>query len=235
MKAKALLALLLFITAKAQALIPVIDTTEIQQMVMQFIQLKKQYEVLQNSYRNSQMQLATAREIAKDEEGHYGYGNLLNSAENLKDREWSPDNWDDALKGLSGGNPERYRELLREYQQNHPTLSQEEYEKGADKDQAKSYIQQVQENRTAKVNADYAFNDINKHLQNIYKLSGQIDKATDEKAALDLNSRLVAETAYIQTQMLKMQILLNEQLAEQSAGNIEAQTEKAKFDKLPDE
>lgn len=90
-------------------------------------------------------------------------------------------------------------------------------------------------NRAAKVNATYAFGTIDSHLQTIYDLSQQIDVAPNSKAAMDLNSRLVAEVAFIQTQELKMQVLLNQQLAQANAETLASQEASAKFNTLPDE
>ena len=54
-----------------------------------------------------------------------------------------------------------------------------------------------------------------------------------KRALMYLNSRLVAEVAYIQTQELKMQILLNQQWAQASADLIADKTARAKFNQLP--
>lgn len=97
------------------------------------------------------------------------------------------------------------------------------------------YAQDVQVNRAATVNATYAFDDIKTHLNTIHELSQQIDQAKNTKAATDLNSRLLTEMAYIQTQELKMQILLNQQLAQANADAIADKTASAKFNTLPDE
>ena len=157
----------------------------------------------------------------------------MNGSQDLKNRQWSPDNWDSTLQGLSGGNPERYQELLMAYKQNHPTLSQKDYQKGASQTQAKVYLQDVQVNRAVKINATYAFNNIKTHLNTIHRLSEKIDLAKNTKAALDLNSRLTAELAYIQTQELKMQILMNQQMAQDNADTLAEKTQAAKFNTIP--
>ena len=95
------------------------------------------------------------------------------------------------------------------------------------------YTQDVQVNRAAQVSATYAFNNLKTHLATIHALSEKIDQAKNTKAAMDLNSRLIAELAYIQTQELKMQIVMNQQMAEAQADNIAAKTASAKFNALP--
>ena len=138
------------------------------------------------------------------------------------------------MQGLSGGNPARYQELVSAYKANHPTLSKSAYEKGASKDKASVYNEDIQVNRAATVNASYAFNNIKSDLTTIHTLTGKIDQAKNTKAAMDLNSRLVAEDAYIQAQELKMQVLMNQQLAQENADNIADSTLSAEFNTIPD-
>lgn len=78
----------------------------------------------------------------------------------------------------------------------------------------------------------YEFNDIQKHLDNIHELTQKIEATDNAKAATDLNSRLIAELAYVSVQELKMLTLLNEQTSQQSAGNIAAMSQQAAFNKL---
>ena len=136
-------------------------------------------------------------------------------------------------QGVSGGNPARYQELIKTYQQDHPHLSTSDYQKGASRDQAKTYARDVQVNRAAMVNATYAFNTIKTHLTNIHALSQKIDQTPNSKAAMDLNTRLITEVAYIQTQELKMQVILNQQFAQSNADALAAQSASAKFNRLP--
>ena len=219
---------------KSFANLPVIDVGAIANLIKNYEQLQSQYRLLTQTYQNAKQQLDKVKQLANDAEGHYGLGGLMNSAEDLKNRQWSPNDWQGALQGLSGGNPARYQELLHTYQQNHPTLSESAYKKGASLDNAKVYAQDVQVNRAAMVNASYAFNNIKTHLSTLHQLSQKIDETQNTKAALDLNSRLIAEGAYIQTQELKMQILLNQQMAQANADGIAAKTASAKFNTLPE-
>ena len=184
------------------ATFPVIDYSAIVQMIKEFQQLQKQYQVLRQ-------QLGQTQQLVKDAEGHYGFGSLLNQDDDMSAQRWSPNTWEDALQGLSGGNPERYQQLLESYQQTHPSLSREEYQAGASQAKAELYQQQRNNNRAASVNATYAFNEIQQHLDRVQQLSQKIESADNTKAARDLNSRLVTEMAYIQTQELKMQVLMN--------------------------
>ena len=203
------------------------------ELVITYKKLFAQYELLQHTYNNAKRQLATAQQLTRDSQGHYSFGGLINSAKDMQQREWSPNNWQSALQGLSGGNPLRYQALVNLYKKAHPTLSQTAFKKGASQAQAKVYLQDIQVNRAANVNATYAFNNIKTHLVNIHAISEKIDTAPNTKAAIDLNSRLLAEVAYIQAQELKMQILMNQQMAQVNSDDIAAKTTSAKFNTLP--
>ncbi|MDF1796453.1 MAG: type IV secretion system protein [Coxiellaceae bacterium] len=195
------------------------------QMLTTYHQLVQQYTLLQQQFNELKALTDTAK-------GNYNFGGLLDSKQEFSDRQWSPDDWQQALHGMSGGNPSRYQELVDDYQHNHVILSPKEFEKGATATQAKRYRQDVQVNRAANVNATYAYNNIKKHLDNIHALSSKIDHAENTKAATDLNSRLLAEVAYIQTQSLKMQVLLNQQMAQVNADAIDDKTQRAQFNRL---
>ena len=217
------------------AVIPVTDVGAIANLIKNYSQLKSQYELLSRTYQNAERQLSQVKRLRSDTEGHYGYGGLMNGANDLKNRQWSPDNWKATLQGLSGGNPARYQELVKAYRKAHPNLSQADYQKGASLDKGKTYAQDVAVNRAAMVNAAYSFNNLKKQLNAIHTLSQKIDQTKNIKGAMDLNSRLIAEVAYVQTQELKMQILMNQQMAQVNADSIAGKTASAKFNALPEE
>ena len=219
----------------AQATLPVIDYSAVANLIKQYQQLQKQYALLQQGYALSQQQLNMAKQIANGQIGHYGFGQYLNSAEDLKRRQWSPDRWEDALQGLSGGNPARYRELVEEYQHSHEFVAPNQYARVANTQATVNYVQASQTNQAASVQATYSFNEINDHLKTIHDLTGQIEKTENMKSAMDLNSRIQAELAYVSVQELKMQTLMNQQMAQSQSNELVAQSESAKFKLLPDE
>lgn len=214
---------------------PVEDFGAYAHMAEELSQLEKEYEVLKEAYHNAQEQLNQQKQLVSNSQGHYGFGNFQNTNNDFQQRNWSPNSWENALKGLSGGNADRYQQLLKDYQNNHPTLSSSDFEKGASTDLSKRYQQDIQTNQAASVNATYAFNDIEQALKNVHELSMQIEKSPNTKSSLDLNARLMAEMAYIQIQELKMQAILNQQMAQQSADRISSATLAAKFNRLPDQ
>src|SRR3990167_3915854 len=97
------------------AFLPVIDPTAIYNLVHQLNTLNNQYKVMKQEYENAQNRLDEAKALRGDTEGHYGFGNLLDGGKYKTNREWSPDDWQSTLKGLSGGNPARYQQLLSQY------------------------------------------------------------------------------------------------------------------------
>ncbi len=239
----------LLICSSSYAIIPVIDGAAIAQAISQLKQLqeqyttlnntyknaKKQYDTLKDTYENAQKQLDNVKQLKEFNNGHYNWGNLGNLTKDLTERKWSPGTWDDALKNISGGNPERYKELASKYKErNSHLLSDEAFAEGASKEKLENYKKTKEVHRAASIQASYAFNDINKHLENVHKLSSQIEKADNTKSAIDLNSRLLAEIAYIQTQNLKMQALLNQQSAQNLAQELSSESESAAFNKIPD-
>lgn len=225
--------LLLVAALPSYAEAPVIDIAAVTNLIKNYNQLKTQYSLLRDTYQNAQQQLDRAKALVNDNEGHYGYGGLLDSATDFNNQQWSPATWDQTLKGLSGGNPVRYQELVSLYKKEHPTLTTSDYQQGATQAKAAVYQQDVTVNRAAVVNATYAFDNLNDHLKRIHTLTQKIDAADNTKAAMDLNTRLVAEVAYIQAEELKMQVLFNQQMAQANADRIASKTASAQFNTLP--
>ena len=231
------------------SLMPVVDYPAIAQLVSQLKQLQEQYKVIkgqydtakehyttaQNHLQNAKSQLNTINKIKDFNSGHYGMGELQNTLTDLKGRQWSPNNWDDALKNLSGGNTQRYQQLVKSYNERMKhNLSAEDFSKVAGKGQAEAYKQSREVNQAVVVQTTYAFNDINEHLKSVHELSAKIDKTENTKSAIDLNSRLVAEIAYIQLQTLKLQTLISQQTSQVGANQIAKRSDMASFNRLPD-
>jgi len=202
------------------------DLAIIAKLAAQLKQLKTQYVRLGK-------QLDVAKQIASDSEGNYGYGDIGNSETAFNKRTWSPDTWDDAIKDLSGGNKSRYKQLLDQYEKDHPTLSGNAYSSGASHALARVYSHSVKTNKISSFEGTHAFNSINDHLEAIRALTEKIDVAPNSKAAIDLNSRLVAEVAFISAQELKMQALMNQQLMQEAANRTDGMRRESIFNRLP--
>ena len=103
----------------AYATMPVIDFSVLAKLGSEYGQLKKQYEEMKNQYGAVT--------------GRYGWGNWNNNLSYLQnEREWGASDWQSSLGGMAGGNPERYQELLAQYKQQHASMSQDDYSKGAE-------------------------------------------------------------------------------------------------------
>lgn len=229
-------------SANSFAVMPVVDAGAILNLGKQLTEMKKQYDLLNDTYQNAKAQLDNAKsqldsvnQLKNFNSGHYQFGDLHNSLSDLKDRQWSPNTWDEALHNVAGGNPDRYKELVKAYEQKHKTLDDASFEKGASKEKLALYKEAIEVNKAASVEGTYSYNEINKHLKMVHDLSAQIEKAPNTKSAVDLNSRLLAEIAYIQTQNLKMQTLISQQIAQGGANDIASDSQIARFNRLPDE
>ena len=164
----------------------------------------------------------------------FGYGDLLNDDTAQKERAWSPDSWQDALEAQSGGNSDRYQQLVDEYQASHPYLSDEEMQKGSSASNATNYEQQVQTNRAAMSHASYSFEDVNKHLDTINELSKKINEDSNPKAVAEINARINAEVAYLQVEQIKSLAVLNEQIAQDQASSLVNDKAASEFNQIPD-
>lgn len=173
--------------------------------------------------------------LVKKNSGHYGYGQLNNTLNDLRNQKWSADTWHDALKGNGGFNQPKYQQLITEYRKNHLTTSIDEIRKGAADDAVRDYEHTLKVNQAVGVQSEYAYDEVNTSLDRIHKLSQQIENAENTKAAIDLNSRLLTEVAYLQTQNLKSQSLINQQLAQKQSIELSERSRTAKYLAFDDE
>lgn len=211
---------------------PVIDTAG---ALKQYLILVKQLRELKKQVQQGNEMINEGKKVIQDSEGHYGFGHLLDSDSDFKNREWAPSNWEDALKNLSGGNSERYQELLKSYQKEHFSLSDKQFSEGASHSVLDSYKRLVHENAAAGTNANGEYQDIEKLLKEVRQLMKKIESAPNTKAAMDLNSRLVAELSFISIEELRMQTLMNHQMAASTYDEIQARSREALFNRLPKE
>ena len=119
---------------------------------------------------------------------------------------------------------------------NNDFLSDDEFSKGASQAHVKQYKKKRAVNEAVTVQTTYAFDELSKHIKTVHELSAKIESSSNEgtKSALDLNARLLAEIAYIQVQSLKLQALMSQQNAQNAADDIWAESERSRFNQLPD-
>ena len=217
--------LLILLYNSVYAMLPVIDVNAITQLSNEYSQLQHIDSI------NTPIQDYT-QHLVSNSEGHYGYGNLINSLSDLKDKQYSPNTWNNALQGESTNNSE-YNQLWHDYSSSHFILSKDDFEKGTTANDAKLYEQSVQSNQASGVTSTYVFNEVNQELDKIHQLSERIDQASNTKAAVDLNSRIAVELAYIQMESLKMQSIINQQVAQKSQGELQDKAEESLYRALP--
>lgn len=212
------------------------DSLVIAEMVKQFKELREQTKKMKEAYDQGKAHLDAASQLKKLHEGHYGLGDLKNTAADLRNRQWSPETWEDALQNLAGGNKARYDALVKAYEKNNDFLSDDEFAKGASQASVKQYKKKRAVNEAVTVQTTYAFDELSKHIKTVHELSSKIESSSNEgtKSALDLNARLLAEIAYIQVQSLKLQALMSQQNAQNAADDIWAESERSRFNQLPD-
>ena len=197
----------------------------------QLSQLREQYRLLTDTYQTAQNQLDSVNRLKEMNSGHYGFGELSNGLDELQSWRSPTSTWDDALKNLSGGNPERYQSLVNAYEKNHPSLQDDTATKNMTASDAARFKEDKAVNRAVHVQTTDAYNEINKHMESLHKLSKQIEKTPNTKGAIDLNSRLLTEIGFIQLMSLRLQTLVGQQLSQDSLSELEERAEMAKFNK----
>lgn len=193
----------------AHAMIPVIDGAEISKTVAVYQQLKSQYQTLNNQYQTMVEQYHAVTGLS-------GWGHFHNDLNTLHQvRQWAPSDWQHATSDLSGGSA-IYHQVYQRYLKNHPSLTDQTYQQGKSQPQLASYKHQVATNRASAAAATYVFNEINQREQMIYELGQGIEDAKHNpniKSAIDLNSRIELEVAYLSLEKIKMASILNQQIA----------------------
>ena len=218
----------LFFYTTSFAIMPVIDPTEIaktmeliQEAENQLSQLKdlskinsKQYDYLVNNL-----------------SGNFGYGNLLNGTSDLNKRQWSNDNWVDVLNEASGGNASAFAAAQKKYDQLYPVKAANEIvsTRGKDNLARTHYQQSSQISRAALAASSYSYDQLNEHIKNLHDMLAKLDSQPSEKAALDINARLVAELGFIQLELLRQQTFQNQLSATQTQGEVNGMSDQSQF------
>lgn len=210
----------------------VIDYHLLVTSIKQLTELRNQYRLLKDTYETGKNQLDNLKAIKNMNTGHYGFGDLENGLEELQSWQSPASTWDDALRNLSGGNPSRYQALIKAYEANHPNLSDANINHYMPKEKAQTFKEAKAINRAVMVQTSDAYNQINTHIKTLQKLSKQIEKTQNTKAAIDLNSRLMTELGFIELMQVRLQTLQNQQISESSLEDLNDRAIMAKFNKV---
>jgi type IV secretion system protein VirB5 len=230
---KILFAVLLSSSALTHAdMLGVEDTQMIALAMKQLGALQEQYRVLNDSYQTAQNQLNSVNDLKGMHSGHYGFGDLDNGLNRLHSWQSPTSTWEDAIHHLSGGNPERYKNLMDAYEKNHPALNESQYARNATPERLARFKEDKAVNRAVQVQTTQSYNEINEHMASLHKLSKQIENTSNTKAAVDLNSRLISEIGFIQLMSLRLQTLISQQVAQESLSELQDRAEMAKFNRM---
>lgn len=216
--------------AYSQAL-PVIDFDEIYNTLQLIKRADDQIEQLRNLKESSEEQLKL---LKKSISGNFGYGNYLNTEEDETHREWSNDNWIDVLQMREDKKNTQFTDAQKAYQKLYPVTDVDHVRTTLKKDDLiKNYYDQSKAiSRAALAASSESYNKINDHNQKIHTMIHLLENQPSEKAAIDLNARLVAELAFIQLEILKEQNIQSQLEATEAQNKINGMSDESQFMKL---
>ena len=122
-------------------------------------------------------------------------------------RLWSANDWNQILTQAAGGNNSRFQQLMQSYSKMYPNLNNTKHINATALVNT-TYQQSGETDNAALATSAYTYDEINNHINNLESVLHQVDdtnKNQNEKAAIDLNSRLTAELGFINLEMLKLQ------------------------------
>ncbi|CZH22879.1 P-type DNA transfer protein VirB5 [Legionella pneumophila] len=209
------------------------DAQLIMLAMKQLGELQEQYRVLSDTYQTARNQLDNLNQLKSMNSGHYGFGDFNNGLDSLQSWQSPVSTWQDALQNLSGGNQQRYQALMDAYEKNHPALDEVSYSRFTTPANVMRFKEDKAVNRAVMVQTTESYNEINKHMEALHKLSQQIEKTPNTKGAIDLNSRLITEIGFIQLMSLRLQALISQQAAQENLSALQDRAEMAKFNRLP--
>lgn len=176
--------------------------------------------------------LTQIQTMNKNLSGNFGYGNFLNSQTDLNRRLWSNDSWSDVLKMAGSGNAEQFALAQKAYAKLYPVVESNHIGSTLKEGNlTRTYYQQQSSiSRAALAASSYQYDDINHHIQVVHDILTKLESEQSEKAALDLNARLVAELSFIQLDMLKQQILQTQLMATQTQRDVNGMSDASSFE-----
>lgn len=197
---------------------------------------KNQYESLQKQLKTAANELAAMKKVQSDVNfvhgavtGHYKMGDLVDIP--LKDQQWSPGAWADAMQNTADGASVQYLQASSMFGDTHKLLTQTEFVKaGGDKESYKTYKEQWQTARAANAVAETAYNKINKDEADIKAMQKKIEVANNVKAAQDLRNRIAVEQADINVQQQRIKTVQLKLQAEQQAEMLDEERKGVEFE-----
>lgn len=176
---------------------------------------------------------ATVEVLRANLSGHHGFGSLLNDSAALNERLWSNDSWKEVLNNVGGGNAEQLKRAQDAYAKLYPVASKDKIASNLpDNSLIKTHYEQTSNiSRAALAASQVSYDSINKHIKNVHTILAKLEspEAETEKAAIDLNARLVAGLSFIQLDMLKMQSIQMQLNATETQAHVNGLSDQATF------
>ncbi|MBE8215901.1 MAG: hypothetical protein HAW62_06220 [Endozoicomonadaceae bacterium] len=200
---------------------------EVQQSKKNFFMLKNQYDLLKKQWDTLKIQQQQLKENYQAMTGQSHWGHFANRFDSLKQTILDPVNrWHDRRHQLSISTQSH-----QSYDQDNMVLTSQQFALGSTP--ALSHLQSVdrQTNKMITLLAKQPFNRLDEHLKALKLLSNTIDSKDNHhiKSAIDLNTRMVAESALIQVEMVQLLVLLVQQTARVEARHLSHQALQSKF------
>ena len=150
---------------------------------------------------------------------------------------WSPADLDSTLQMASGGNLSRYETLKKQYADNNQTtlttpIASINSQQLADQ----SYTDKAKISNATLAASEYTYDEIRRRTQNVedlMKIADDPTKNSNEKAALDLIIRMLAEVELVQIESLRLQSLQAQVSSTSLQEEVNAKTAEKKFLSVP--
>lgn len=177
----------------------------VQQVVNQYDQIRNQIEQFRKLDEQLSQQIDQFRSIT----GSYDIGALLNSDEYKEARRFVPMEWDetiDLIEGLyGGGGLDSLQDYIGEAQAEDINYSVEDLYQDRDTLDSQQY---VKESNAAVAQVSFGKSNYarsGQRIDDMEVLTGEIDSATDLKAAIDLQNRIQAEQGILMVELIRLQ------------------------------
>jgi len=184
----------LCLTSTVHAAFPVVDLSAIKQAITQYQEMKRQYDMLKKQYDE-----LTA--LKSNITGSYGMGLLMNGAEDSASRRPLPKTWQEVVElqkeGFYGNRLDHYAKLL-------PSIATQLLSKNDQDRDVVGYKMDKDHTQAAFAATEAVYDQLQKRLTTIEGLVGQIDKTENVKEAMDLNSRIVAESGFVSLDLARL-------------------------------
>lgn len=213
---KRLFILCLILPLAAEASWPVIDIANVKQNVRQYVQMGLAYE-------RQYQELVQAIEQVEALTGHYGAGELLNTAASRDARRYTPTSWQDTLDILeAGGLPgsvEDVRAYYRTEERATAIIDAGAYNRlNNEAPNARAFERRRDTHYASLAIAEASFDATEERLANYEVLMAEIEATDNLKASSDLAARIASENGLTLADLVRLQ-----SVALQQHGVIEAQ------------